>query len=144
MRSMLALPWRSSRVTSRRGCETAVRFCEAIMPKYDLIDVADFIDEFSTAMEGISEDWQDDLDAAVRKLFPNISDALLAEARTLNDVTEFIYEFAKAKAGISKDWQDDLDPAVRRLFPSISDDLLQEAKELADDQIIGDIIGRRN
>ncbi|MCJ9700862.1 hypothetical protein [Bradyrhizobium sp. SHOUNA76] len=55
------------------------------MPKYDLIDVAEFIDEFSTAMEGISKDWQEDIDAAARKLFPNVSDDLLLEAKLLAD-----------------------------------------------------------
>ncbi len=113
------------------------------MPKYDLNEVAEFIDEFTKGMAGIEEDWQDDLDAAVRKLFPKISDELLAKAKTLNDVTEFIYEFAKARAGISKDWQEDIDAAARKLFPKIGDDLLTEAKELASDQIIADIIRER-
>lgn len=113
------------------------------MPEYDVNDVAEFIYRFTKAMAGLGEDWQDDLDAAVRRLFPNINDDLIEEAKTLNDVAEYIYEFAKAKAGISKDWQDDLDPAVRRLFPNISDDLLEQAKELADGQIILDILENR-
>jgi hypothetical protein len=113
------------------------------MPNYDITDVTDFIYDFAKAMTGTGEDWQDDLDVAARKLFPNISDEFFAEAKTLNDATEFIYKFAKAKAGISKDWQDDVDAAVRGLFPNIRDDLLLEAKYRAGDLTL-EIIGARN
>jgi hypothetical protein len=55
------------------------------MPKYDLNDVTEFIYEFAKAKAGISKDWQDDIDAAVRRLFPNIRDDLLLEAKELAD-----------------------------------------------------------
>jgi hypothetical protein len=53
--------------------------------KYDLNDVTEFIYEFAKAKAGISKNWQDDVDAAVRKLFPGISSEQLEEARELAD-----------------------------------------------------------
>jgi hypothetical protein len=55
------------------------------MTEYDLNDVTEYIYEFAKAKAGIRKDWQNDVDAAVRKLFPNISDDLLAEAKYLAD-----------------------------------------------------------
>lgn len=55
------------------------------MPEYDLKDVVEFIYEFAKAKAGISKEWQDDIDAAARKLFPSISDDRLKEAIDLAD-----------------------------------------------------------
>jgi hypothetical protein len=51
--------------------------------KYDLNDVTEFIYEFAKAKAGISRNWQDDMDAAARKLFPGISNDQLEEAAEL-------------------------------------------------------------
>lgn len=65
------------------------------MIEYDLNDVTEFVYAFAKAKAGISKDWQDDLDAAARKLFPNIGEELLAEAKGLADdqiIAEIIRE----------------------------------------------------
>jgi hypothetical protein len=112
--------------------------------KYDLDVLTDFICDFAKARAEMNEDWQDhlddnDLDDAVRKLFPGISSDQLKGAKVVVEVAEFIYAFAKAKAGISEKWQGEVDARVRNLFPDIGNDQLEEANQLADDRIIADM-----
>jgi hypothetical protein len=53
--------------------------------KYDLIELTDFICDFAKAKAGISENWQGEVDARVRNLFPGIGNDQLEEAKQLAD-----------------------------------------------------------
>lgn len=64
-------------------CAGAVFFLFDCLPALGrarpLNNLIEFIYEFSKAKAWVSKEWQEDIDAAARKLFPNVSDALGGE-----------------------------------------------------------------